>query len=682
MKLRSTILLIAVLAFFIKVAQAQKKWQNITSIDDVCSSYPVEINKIFTNFNLDYPGLEKVKKEYAKGNINDACYHLLKYYKKGNSASNLRMKQPKSSNEREALGDTILKNVFVLQTVKGKVSYGKDGHRDWSYRGPNNDVEWSWLSNRHPQIDSLFHIYKRTGNKEYAEYIDLFLRDFIIKSIPYPAKPAATDIWRGLEVSFRAKVWPKIFYGLINSKYLSPATQLLMLSSLPDHAHYNRHFHKKRGNWLTMEISGLATIVATFPEFKHSDEWLDYAIHEMGKSMKEQIYPDGVQAELTSHYHTVALESFVELKELCDGLGKKVPESYNNTLEKMYDYIAHMLRPDGTGPLNNDSDRNDYRTLMLKGAKTFHREDWKYIATNGLLGEKPSHGPSYFYPWAGHLTSRSGYDKNAHWSFFDMGPWGIGHEHSDKLHISVAAYGRDLLVDAGRFAYSGKLYEKYRAYGIGSEGHNLLLIDNMGQKPGPPSVSSPISDKYFKIEDAFDYASDQFSNYKVNGKAKHIRSMFYVRGEFWVIVDRVLTDQAREIKTLWHWHPTCKVLTDDGITKSDNSFGNLAVIPVSNQLFEVELVKGQDTPVQGWYSVEYNKVEENTTSVYTNSINEDATMVWLLVPAENIIPNLTAKVVSNKNDKVKVEVLSSNKTWEIDIPFLDSSKAKLWVKLK
>lgn len=669
--------LIVVLTVFMPEVNAQKKWQNVISIDDVCHQYPVEINKIFTNLNLDYPGLEKVKKAYHQGDINKACSYLLKYYKKSTSVAHLRLKQPKPSKERVALGDTILKNVYVMQTVRGQVLYGKDGHRNWKYRGPNNDPEWSWLSNRHPQIDSLFHIYKRTGNKEYAQYIDLFLRDFIIESMPYPAKASATEIWRGLEVSFRAKVWTKIFYGLINSEHLSSATKLLMLSSLPHHAHYNKHFHKKKGNWLTMEISGLATIAASFPEFKHSNEWLDYAISEMEKSMNEQVYMDGVQTELTSHYHMAALESFVELKKLCNNLGKQMPESYNKILEKMYSYTAHTMRPDGASPLNNDSDRNDYRDFILRGAKLFNREDWIYISTNGRQGKKPLNGPSYFYPWAGHFTSRSDYDKNAHWSFFDMGPWGTGHEHSDKLHISVAAYGRDLLVDAGRFAYSGKLYEKYRAYGIGSQGHNLLLIDNMGQNPGPPSVASPILNNHYKIEDSFDYASDEFSDYRVKGKVKHIRSMFYVRDEFWIIVDRVLTDQPREIKTLWHWHPSCKVITDNGITKSDNEFGNLAIFPVSDQEFNIDLIKGQENPIQGWYSAEYNKVEENVTSIYTNSISEDDTMVWLLLPSEHTMPEINAKVVSSKKDKVKIKVVSQNKTWEIDIPFMNSSETKI-----
>ena len=108
--------------------------------------------------------------------------------------------------------------------------------------------------------------------------------------MPYPGVKSSTSVWRGLEVAARAKVWSRIFYGLINSEYLSPATQLLMLSSLPDHAHYNRNFHGGN-NWLTMEISALATVATNFPEFKKSGEWLDYSIETMVESMKGQMEP-------------------------------------------------------------------------------------------------------------------------------------------------------------------------------------------------------------------------------------------------------------------------------------------------------------------------------------------------------------------------------------------------------
>ena len=305
----------------------------------------------------------------------------------------------------------------MVQNVRGQVPYGDDGHRDWYYKGPNNDREWAWLSNRHSQINNVLSAYFETGNPKYAEYIDLFLKDFIIKSMPYPAEKSSTSVWRGLEVSFRAKVWPSIFYGLINSEYLSAATRLLILSSLPEHAHYNRNFHAA-GNWLTMEISALATVATDFPEYQQADEWLAYAIDTMIESMKEQVYPDGVQTELTAHYHQVALYNFELFKDICDNADKPLPDLFNQTIEDMYDYLAHTMRPDGTRLLNNDGDKGSDRERILQGLKKFDQPAWEYIATNGKSGVKPAEGPSYFYPWAGHLVSRSGFDTNAHWSFF------------------------------------------------------------------------------------------------------------------------------------------------------------------------------------------------------------------------------------------------------------------------
>jgi len=219
-----------------------------------------------------------------------------------------------------------LKNVFVIQNVRGQVPCGDDGHRDWYYKGPNNDREWAWLSNRHSQISHVFSVYLETGNPKYATYIDEFLRDFIIKSMPYPAEKGGESIWRGLEVAARAKVWSRIFYGMLNSEYLTPATRLLMLSSLPDHAHYNRNFHGGN-NWLTMEMTAIATIATNFPEYKNAEEWLDYSIEAMTESMKDQVYPDGVQTELTSHYHNVSLSNFELLKEICDRVNKPLPDS-------------------------------------------------------------------------------------------------------------------------------------------------------------------------------------------------------------------------------------------------------------------------------------------------------------------------------------------------------------------
>ncbi len=668
------ILILAVVSMNYAFAQS---WREIRTVDDVCKAYPEQMKTMLNQFDLNYPGLEKVKAAYNSGDLVASCIQLLNYYKNGESVQFLRKEQPEISKRTDNLADTILTDVFVVQNVRGEVPWGTDGHRDWYYKGPNNDEEWAWLSNRHSQISHVFNVFFETGNPKYLEYIDLFLRDFIIKSMPYPQKKSSTSVWRGLEVAARVKVWSRIFYGTLNNNDFSDATRLLMLSSLPDHAHYNRNFHAQN-NWLTMEISALATAATNFPEYKKSLEYLEYAANTISESMKGQVYPDGVQTELTSHYHNVALQNFDLFKEICDRANYQLPDFFNETIENMYRYAALIIRPDGNRILNNDGDLGSNVPLILKGVEKYSKREWEYIATNGSSGKKPVDGPSYFFPWAGQLISRSGFDKDAHWSFFDVGPWGSGHQHNDMLHISVSAYGRDFLVDAGRFAYTGEVAKKFRGYAKGTQGHNSVLIEGKGQLPGVRVEEKAVSGNHWTITPDYDYACGSFDKYEGLENVEHKRAMLYVRNEFWVIVDKIETDKPRKVETLWHWHPDCEVGADkNGVITTKNDKGNLQLIPVDKKDWKVGIIEGQEEPeIQGWYSEEYNKFCPNKAFVYSTVAGNDECFVWLLLPSEKEAPKVTATIISKDSSEVKLEVTKENEIWKLDIPFSNSKSLK------
>ncbi len=678
-RMKTRLVILIVLNLSISGILPAQTWQELTTVEDICKAYPDKMKTMMGQFNLDHPGFEKTKKAYQNGHLIEACDYLLEYYKNGNTARHLRKEPPLKTELAVASSDSILKDVFVIQNIRGKVPYGADGHRDWYYKGPNNDREWAWLSNRHSQINTVLVSYYKTGNPKYADYIDLFLRDFIIKSMPYPAAKSNTSVWRGLEVAARAKVWSRIFYGLLNSDTMSPSTQLLMLSSLPDHAHYSRHFHGGN-NWLTMEISALATIATNFPEYKKSEVWLEYAIGTMTESMKDQVYADGVQTELTSHYHNVAMSNFELFKNICDRANKPLPDLFNQTIENMYDYIARAMRPSGYRILNNDGDRGSDRKIVLRGAKKFNNREWEFIATNGEAGKRPLNGPSYFYAWAGQLISRSGYAADAHWSFFDMGPWGSGHQHNDKLHLSISAFGRDLLVDAGRFAYTGEVAKKFRGYAKGTQGHNLVLIDEKGQKPGITVAEEPLSDDHFKMTPHFDYAWNSFDRFYDIENVRHTRALLYVRNHFWVVVDEIQTKKPRRIEALWHWHPDCRVeVKENGVVATRNAKGNLKIVPIGKTDWKVSVIKGQEKPeIQGWYSPEYNQYKPNTATIHSSSIDGNETFVWLLIPSEKQAPLVKAKLLSEEYREIKLEVTDKDKgTWELIIPYSNSKNAGL-----
>jgi len=677
-KLTFALVLLFLIAQYSTYGQVKADWKQINTVEDVYMAYPDQMERLLGALNLNMQGLDSVKQAYESEDNIAACHALLEYYKNCDNARHLRIEQPQPGSKTVAVADTILKDVFVVQNVRGQVPYGEDGHRDWHYQGPNNDREWAWLSNRHTQINSVLDAYFETGNPKYPEYIDLFLRDFIIKSLPYPGVKSSNSIWRGLEVAARAKVWSYIFYSLLNSDYLSPATRLLMLSSLPDHAHYNRNFHGGN-NWLTMEISALATIATNFPEFRESGEWLEYSISTMTSSMTDQVYADGVQTELTSHYHNVALRNFLLFKNICDRASKPLPDFYTKTLELMYGYLAGAMRPDGHRVLNNDGDRGSDREIVLDGARLFHHPEWEYIATNGSSGTVPGKGPSSFFPWAGQLISRDGYDEDAQWSFFDVGPWGSGHQHNDMMHISISAYGRDLLVDAGRFAYTGAVADKFRGYARSTKGHNTILIDGKGQKPGVKVADQPLPDHHFVITSDFDYAWNSFEQYEDIENVRHARSLMYVRGQFWVVIDQIDTDQPRTVDALWHWHPGCEVQElKKSMVSSQNNLGNLKIVPVGKQHWDISFIKGQEDPeIQGWYSKEYNQYEPNTASIFSTTVETSQAFVWLLVPFETTAPVLKVKKYRVLEDGVSIRVRNhSIGEWDLFIPYANSRQVK------
>ena len=100
---------------------------------------------------------------------------------------------------------------------------------------------------------------------------------------------------------------------------------------------------------------------------------------------------------------------------------------------------------------------------------------------------------------------------------------------------------------------------KFRGYAKGTHGHNLVLIDEKGQKPGITVAEEPLSDDHFRITPHFDYAWNSFDRFYGIENVRHTRAFFYVRSQFWVIVDEIQTEKPRKIEALWHWHPDCRV---------------------------------------------------------------------------------------------------------------------------
>jgi hypothetical protein len=629
-----------------------------TTVEWVCATYPHRVQTLFQCLDLERDGLQDMKAAVARGSDVEACQALLAYYRRGPSGQWLRGPKITETDARDRQADAALNDTFTFYGQTDRVPRKPDGGLVWTHRGPSNDWEWTLALNRHYHVRQLIEAYRTTGNRAYAVRIDEHLRDWIRSSLPYPARKNVGELWRGLEISFRVKAWAQVFYTLLEDERLTSAARLLMLTSLPEHAHHLRHFHGS-GNWLTMELSALAMIAAAWPEYKEAPAWLQYASSTLMSELSRQVYPDGVQDELTSSYHRTALVNFEQFAEICRGARIPPPDAFRKKIEIMWDYLARTMRPDGRGLLNNDSDLEENNDRVLQAAERYRRAEWTYIATQGRRGSKPPGGPSSVFPWAGQLVMRSGWEQDAVWAFFDMGPWGSGHQHRDKLHLSVSAYGRDLLVDSGRFTYTGDHLQFRNQYAVLSRAHNVILIDGQGQGPGPLRADKPIAGDDCHIAPEMVFARGSCDHFDaLAGKAVHTRAVLYLRDQLIVVADRIVTDRARSLKTLWHWHPRCRVVQDDQtILSHDAGAGNLRIVPVSNFEWRTALVKGQMQPyIQGWYSRQYNEWEPNTTAEMSAAVDGTAAFAWLLLPGRGEPGTIRGRIIANSADVIRIRI--------------------------
>jgi hypothetical protein len=637
-----------------------------TDVQALCDTHPDLVAGLFDGIDLDRGGLEGVNEAVAREDWPAACRELIAYYRTCDSGRWLRPRPaaPAAAPEGEAAATTIasdpksemiLNDTFEFEAKAAKVPRTKSGGIDWTYTGPDDEKQWGLALNTHRALKDLLNGYMKTGNTEYVRRLDELIRDWVLSS-PYPGGRSASTQWRTLEASTRVNFWSQVFYALQDVDEFTPASRVLLLSSLPDHARFLKDFHKERGNWVVSEMTGLATVAVLWPEFEDAPAWLDYANDRMKREITAQVYPDGAHTELTTHYHFVMARRFGQFVSLLERADRTVDPAFTAAVERMWNYLAYTLRPNGYNPLNNDSDYQHFGVHVDGGAPAFGRDDWAYIASNGTRGTRPD-SSSVVFPWAGQVVMRNGWTPDAHWSFFDVGPWGTGHQHNDKLHLSLTAYGRDLLVDAGRFTYTeGRL----RDYFVGSRGHNVILVDGRGQRPDAETAEAPIPAGQYVFTPTFDYARGTFANgyQNVGGQIVHKRAVMYVRDRFWIVVDRIETNRPRDIQVLWHFHPDCSVVVEGkSVSSIDQAQGNLRIAPAADLDWVVRIDRGEEAPdLQGWYSPKYNVKVPSPTAVYSARIERSRTFAWVLSPARGVVPALDASLLSADERTARVRV--------------------------
>lgn len=506
---------------------------------------------------------------------------------------------------------------------------------DWKHNPTHNAYrEFTWQLNRQGYWREMGRAYWNTGDERYAEAFVRQMRDWI-RDNPVPvggADQGTGSTWRTIEAGIRmGQSWPEAFYRFLGSPAFTADDMCMMVKSFAEHARYLVKYPTS-ANWLMMESCGLYHVGALFPEFAEAKRWRDTALKRLYDELAIQVYPDGAQFELSTGYHQATLKNAEWALRLAQLNGYRVPDDFLDRLERMNDFNLYLARPDWyLPPLNDAYDRIVFDLLQDAYELYPQRKDYLFAATAGREGEPPEH-TSYAFPYAGFLVMRSGWNTNARWAMLEVGPFGYGHQHEDKLQLLLYAYGHSFLIDPGSYHYDTS---KWRGYVLRGHAHNAMLIDGLEQhRRGIPRdryvVQEPLAHQWV-TNPRFDYASGSYGTlpherYSPDGKIPAVwhRHVMFVKhpqsaqasatdarttapvGDYWAVVDTLApNDNAEHLyQAMFHVDAADVRVGDDARVDTRNPDGpNLAIVPARGSRLQVEVIKGQEEPyVQGWIS--------------------------------------------------------------------------------
>jgi len=549
--------------------------------------------------------------------------------------------------ELVAWANAILEYRFVLRLAPLKVT--PQGKINW-HCNPTSDQEWLWALNRHQWWPILGLAYAQTGDERYAAAFVSQILDWIDNSPPPTQKNEKSAAWRLMEAGMRMVVsWIPCFGLFYNSPVFTQEAKLAMLRSIYDHARFLFLFKTRRNHFLR-ESNGLAYIGTYFPEFKEARRWRRAALTRLEGALVEQVNQDGSHFEGSTGYQSLVIDEFQNTRDLLRANHLSLPnENLSSWLERMYHFMAYLVRPDGTFPQVNDGSIYWQPIELAQAGKAHGRDDFVYIGTGGSHGTRPT-DTSVGFSDAGLYVMRSGWSKDARYLLMDAGPYGGPHGHEDKLSIELFAFGQPFIVESGSYTYDRD--DPFRTYFVSSQGHNTVLVDSKSQirrwnkvNLNPQTAAGDYATWISQPD--FDYVSASYSDgyslfslkqpddAEIITDVTHTRRILFVKPDYWLIVDALQASTPHDYQVLFHTAPeiVAKMGSENRvILGSVPAAATLCLIPADPQSVRVSCLTGSETPIQGWYSAGTGQKAPATAVIYEREQSASTVMTTLLYP--------------------------------------------------
>jgi hypothetical protein len=553
--------------------------------------------------------------------------------------------------------------------------------RPASYPG-GYDLKVPWELSRCQHFVWLGQAYWLTGDEKYAREFRAEVEDWIKQN-----KPEYGVNWAcSMDIAIRAVNWLWGYAFFQYSPALDDGFRLVLSKSLLSHGRHIRANLERTltftGNHYLSDIVGLIYLGILLPELKEARAWKEFGLKELEREIFKQVYPDGGNFEASTSYHRLVTELFLSATLLAKLNGYHFGDAYLSRLEKMLEFIAHIMKPDGTVPIIGDQDNGrlhrlkvwanpedewkDFRGLLALGSILFDKPEWGRAAgdqweeTIWFYGSRalavfqkssqlsPPKLPSKEFKDSGIYIMRA----DDVYVAVDVGRIGQngkgGHAHNDSLSFELYSDGQTWIQDPGTYVYTAD-YESRNLF-RSTAFHNTLSMRGYEQN-GFDSLTL-FSLKKESFQQVLSWHRDADSESWLMGEVQRLsppkvihRRSFHLCGKHHALL---LTDDIRNSSStcelLFHFAPGLgPELVEDpypGI-KLMNSEGKIV------WLFSLSRVGIKLQLLEGWISESYgSRVPAWLASLRLESLLEHKTL--LLLPGEGSVSRRIESILKDE----------------------------------
>ena len=538
--------------------------------------------------------------------------------------------------------DDVLRGVFSFTKTwdmeRCAEKYQLEEPIDW-HAHPNGDEEWCFMLNRMDYLQDLALAWAYTGDTRYARRAAELIRSWLAAH-PHIEFSLST---RTLDTGIRMLATVQALPYLLTADELGGSDLSALVASLNEQMAYERAQYIPKyetSNWGSIQTLAIVAIEQLLSDDPETDDVYRWAYERARVQLRAQVYPDGVDWELSTMYHVEVLIYILNAIWSFERRGTQAPAFMRDAAAEMSHVLMMQMTSDGQIDCWGDSDRADVRGLLATCAAIL--SDGRLKVASGLervpaadayqfgarlecayadVEKVPLDETTFDGVDSGLYTARSSWARDANQTFFVNGPMGSGHGHADNLHVSVYCQGHPVFIDSGRFTYRED--DPRRPQFKAAPAHNVPLVDGRSSSVpkdswGYASFGVPLK-TYSRHRGDLHYWEGAFVGH---GPVEVlVRKLMFIDRGLWLVCDEAWCEGDHELSARFHVDPTASLAPGggEGPWRVETPAGSLAFRSTGTLSAE-----------RGRCSLEYNQLSEQDVLTARTNFTDHGVLIFSL----------------------------------------------------